>query len=169
MNLGALLGSLLCISFGTVGFSLLFGAVDLIAGQPQKALNAEETQIVGTASSLFEALREENVAKFNSVVSSDFYSFDGGSRFNGETMMALIKALHAAGKRYEWHVTEPDVHIGGDTAWITYVNKGSITDSSGTKSQQWLESAFLRKEGSVWKIVFLHSTRVPNPTQENPQ
>jgi hypothetical protein len=35
----------------------------------------------------------------------------------GEAMMGLIKALHAAGKRYEWSVTEPDVHISGDIAW----------------------------------------------------
>ena len=27
--------------------------------------------------------------------------------------MAFIKAQHAAGKRYEWNVTEPDVHISG--------------------------------------------------------
>jgi hypothetical protein len=42
-------------------------------------------------------------------------------------------------------VTEPDVHISGNTAWIAYVNKGSITDRSGTIDQKWLESAFLEK------------------------
>jgi hypothetical protein len=46
--------------------------------------------------------------------------------------MALTKAQHAARKRYEWNVTEPDVHISSNTAWIAYVNKGSITDASGT-------------------------------------
>jgi ketosteroid isomerase-like protein len=76
--------------------------------------------------------------------------------------MALIKAQHAAGKRYEWNVTEPDVHVSGNTAWIAYVNKGSITDASGTTSQKWLESAFLQKQAGIWKIVFMHSTRVPH-------
>src|SRR5260370_27373990 len=60
-----------------------------------------------------------------------------------------------------WNVTEPDVHISGNTAWIAYVNQGSITDASGTVSQKWLESAFLQKQGGIWKIVFMHSTRVP--------
>jgi hypothetical protein len=46
-------------------------------------------------------------------------------------------------------------------------HKGSITDSSGTVDQQWLESAFLQKQGGAWKIVFMHSTRVPKPVQEN--
>ena len=157
------------IALATIAFLFLFSVLRLVAGQPQMAPTPEETQIVGTISTLFVALREENVAKFDSVVSSDFYSFDGGSRFKRETLMALIKSLHAAGKRYEWNVTEPDVHINGDTAWITYINKGCITDGSATKNQQWLESAFLQKEGKIWKIVFVHSTRVPDPTQESPR
>ncbi|HTF71962.1 MAG TPA: hypothetical protein VK638_55775 [Edaphobacter sp.] len=81
--------------------------------------------------------------------------------------MTLIKAQHAAGKRYEWNVTEPDVHISGKTAWIAYVNKGSINDASGTVNQNWLESAFLEKQAGLWKIVFMHSTRVPMTTQGN--
>ena len=79
--------------------------------------------------------------------------------------MALIKAQHEAGKRYVWNVTEPDVHIMGKTAWIAYVNQGSITDASGTKKQIWLESAFLQRQGGAWKIVFMHSTRVPMAAQ----
>jgi Calcium/calmodulin dependent protein kinase II association domain len=137
--------------------------------QPRKPPTPEQTQIVDTVTALFVAAREENVEKFNTVLASTFYIFDGGSRLNGETLMALVKSLHAAGKHYEWNVTEPDVHISGDTACITYVNKGSITDTSGTTSQQRLESALLEKQGSGWKIVFMHSTRVPNPTQESPQ
>jgi hypothetical protein len=48
---------------------------------------------------------------------------------------------------------------------IAYVNKGSITDASGTTvNQNWLESAFLQTQAGVWKIVFMHSTRVPMTT-----
>jgi len=81
--------------------------------------------------------------------------------------MAFIKAQHAAGKRYEWNVTEPDVDISGNTAWIAYVNKGSTTDAYGTLNQNWLESAFLEKQAGTWKIAFMHSTCVPMATQEN--
>jgi hypothetical protein len=79
----------------------------------------------------------------------------------------FIKAQHLAGKRYEWNVTEPDVHISGKTAWVAYVNKGSVGDAAGTVSQDWLESAFLQKQAGVWKIVFMHSTRVAVATQQN--
>jgi hypothetical protein len=34
-------------------------------------------------------------------------------------------------------------------------------------NQDWLESAFLQKQAGVWKIVFMHSTRVSMATQEN--
>jgi ketosteroid isomerase-like protein len=123
----------------------------------------EEQQIIDTVNTIFTAARVDDTAKFDSVIASDFYIYDGGARFNGDTIMAFIKAQHAAGKRYEWNVTEPDVHVTGDTAWIAYVNKGSITDASGTTKQNWLESAFLEKQAGNWKIVFMHSTRVAPP------
>jgi hypothetical protein len=37
-------------------------------------------------------------------------------RFNGDALMAAIKALHAAGKRADEHVTEPNIHITDNTA-----------------------------------------------------
>jgi ketosteroid isomerase-like protein len=144
---------------------LLLAIMTMVAGN----LNAgpEEQQIVDTVSTVFAAALTDDVAKFDSVISPDFYIFDGGIRFNGNAVMDLIKSLHAAGKRYEWNVTEPDVHINGDSAWIAYVNKGSITDASGTKNQNWLESAFLEKRAGNWKIVFMQSTRVPAAPPEN--
>jgi ketosteroid isomerase-like protein len=150
-----------------IGLALLFSANISTASAQQKSLTANQSQIVDTVSAMFTALRTDDVAKFNSVIAPGFYIFDAGTRFNGETLIALIKSVHAAGKRYEWNVTEPDVHISGDTAWIAYVNKGSVTDASGITNQKWLESAVLQKQGGSWKIVFMHSTRVPTQPQEN--
>jgi ketosteroid isomerase-like protein len=150
-----------------VTFALIFSPLVSTARAQQKSLTSDQKQVVDTVSAIFTAARADDVAKFDSVIASDFYMFDGGARFNGDSIMALIKAQHAAGKRYEWNVTESDVHISGNIAWIAYVNKGSITDASGTVNQNWLESAFLEKQAGTWKIVFMHSTRVPVATQEN--
>jgi ketosteroid isomerase-like protein len=150
-----------------VTFALIFSPNVPTARAQQMSLTSDQKQVVDTVSAIFVAARADDVAKFDSVIASDFYIFDGGARFNGDSIMALIRAQHAAGKRYEWNVTEPDVHILGKTAWIAYVNKGSITDASGTVDQNWLESAFLEKQAGTWKIVFMHSTRVPVATQEN--
>src|SRR4030081_3213686 len=143
----------------TIALALMFSA-SISAARAQHKLTAEQTQIVDTVSTIFTAARADDVAKFDSVIASDFYIYDGGVRFNGDAVMAVIKAQHAAGKCFEWNVTEPDVQIIGNTAWIVYVNQGSITDASGTLSQKWLESAFLQKQAGIWKIVFMHSTRV---------
>jgi len=160
------MSSQLPIAFA-VTFALIFSPNISTARAQQKSLTFDQKQVVDTVSTIFTAARADDVAKFDSVIASDFYIFDGGARFNGDSIMAFIKAQHAAGKHYEWNVTEPDVHISGNTAWIAYINKGSISDASGTVNQNWLESAFLEKQAGTWKIVFMHSTRVPMGTQEN--
>ena len=153
-----------------VTFALISSTIVSTARAQQKSLTPDQQQVVDTVSTVFTAARADDLAKFDSVIAPGFYIFDGGARFNGDSIMALIKAQHAAGKRYEWNVTEPDVHISGDTAWIAYVNKGSITDASGTVNQKWWESAFLEKQAGGWKIVFLHSTRVPvAPPEKQPK
>jgi ketosteroid isomerase-like protein len=138
------------------------------AGADKPGLTSEQEQVVETVRTIFDAARTDDLAKFHSVTAANFYLFDAGARFNGDAIMALMKAQHAAGKGYEWNVTEPDVHISDDTAWVAYVNRGSITDSSGTMEQQWLESACLEKQAGKWKIVFMHSTRVPVRSPEKP-
>ena len=158
------MSSRLHIALATTALALMFSANPVTARAQQKLV--DQAQIVDTVSTIFTAARTDDVAKFDSVIASDFYIYDGGTRFNGDAVMSLIKALHAKGMRFEWNVTE-DVHISGKMAWIAYVNKGSITDASGTVNQNWLESAFLEKQAGNWKIVFMHSTRVPMASQEN--
>jgi hypothetical protein len=48
-----------------------------------------------------------------------------------------------------------------DMAWITYVNRGSRTDSTGVQQITWLESAVLQRQAGTWRIRFFHATRVP--------
>jgi ketosteroid isomerase-like protein len=159
--------SRLPIALATAALAGVFSTDPVTGGTEQKLVIADEAQIVDTVSTIFTAALTDDVAKFDSVIASDFYIFDGGARFNGDSIMGLIKAQHLAGKRYEWNVTEPDVHISGKSAWVAYINKGRITDASGTVNQSWLESAFLHKQGGSWKIVFMHSTRVPMAAQES--
>jgi ketosteroid isomerase-like protein len=135
----------------------------------QRPSSSEQQKVVDVLSTFFVAAHNDDLAKFNSIIAPGFYIFDNGARFNGDSVMSLIKNLHAAGKRFEWHVTEPDIHLDGNTAWVAYVNKGSITTGSVTSDQQWLESAFLKKQSGNWKIVFIHSTRVPSTPLAQPK
>lgn len=148
--------------FIVIAIPLLF---PLWAKAQLKTVAEDRSEVVQTVRALFNALEASNDAQFTSLLTSDFYIFDGGSRFSEQAILSLFKTQRAAGKSYNWNLSEPDVHVMGNTAWVAYVNKGSIIDSSGTKEQEWLESAFLEKHGAIWKIAFLHSTRVPKPVQ----
>jgi ketosteroid isomerase-like protein len=148
----------------TIGLALVSSMHISVARAQQKVLTNGQSEIVETVNTIFTAIRTYDAAKLKSVITPDFYIFDGGRRFNAEQVMAIFKAQHlATGKSYEWNVTEPDVHISGNSAWIAYVNDGSISDASGTEHQQWLESAFLEKQAGTWKVLFMQSTRAPTP------
>ena len=144
----------------TVGLALSLSTGAIAADEPA-AITDDQAQVTQTVREMFVAAAADDLAKLRSVITPDFYAFDGGGRFTGDALMDLIKAAHAAGKVYVWTVNEPEVQIHGDIAWITYVNRGSIKDASGTKDVTWLESAVLRKEKDRWRIQFFHSTRVP--------
>ncbi len=112
---------------------------------------------------MYAAATVDDVAKIDSLFAPGFYMFDGGKRFDGDSIMKLIAPQHAKGVVYVWTVTQPDVHVHCDEAWIAYVNDGSITMPGAAKPtpMQWLESAVLERQGGTWKMVFFHSTRVP--------
>jgi hypothetical protein len=128
---------------------------------PSPPPGSEEARVIEVMRTFYVAATNDDLEKFHSVVTREFYSYDGGARFTGDELMALIKAAHASGKVFVWNVTKPEVRIHGDAAWITYVNEGSVKDASGKKNVTWLESAFFRKEKEDWRIEFFHSTRVP--------
>jgi len=151
---------------GATGFSQrsLFAAAFFVVACTGSAWSrpvGDEAKIVLAVETMYVAAASDDLAKFHSVAASDFYAFDNGKRFVGDELMQLIKNAHAAGAVYEWHVTAPQVHVNGSTAWITYVNQGSLQNASGKKDLTWLESAVLQKEKGAWRIRFLHSTRAP--------
>lgn len=144
-----------CISIA----SLSLGFLPLIPAQ-QAPISADQKQVVDVLNSVFTAAKADDTPKFDSLIAPGFYMFDNGKRFDGDAIMALIKSAHAAGMKYDWNVTDPDVHIAGKTAWVAYINRGSITDAKGaTQNITWLESADLEKQHGVWKLVFLESER----------
>jgi Domain of unknown function (DUF4440) len=145
------------LGVGTFTFGA-FAASDAAtcAGTP-----ADQTQVVETMRTMYAAATRDDLAKFHTVAAPDFYAFDGGQRYDGDALMNTLKSLHASGKVYVWTVTEPHVESDCHLAWITYINRGSIKDASGTKELSWLESAVLEKQAGAWRIHFFHSTRVP--------
>jgi ketosteroid isomerase-like protein len=141
--------------------ALLTSTIGVGAADQPGPSAADQVQVTEAIRLFFAAAAADDLDKLHAVTAPNFYAFDGGGRFTRDALMDMIKAAHAAGKVYVWTVNEPEVHISGDSAWITYINHGSVKDASGTKDVTWLESAVLWKEEGNWRIQFFHSTRMP--------
>jgi len=129
----------------------------------------DEVAIVKTLEQFFSAAQRDDLERFHLVTTKDFYAYDNGKRFDGDGIMDMVKQYHVKGYQFIWSVTEPQVHVNCDIAWLTYVNKGSIKQPDGTlTSVTWLESAVMRWDGNVWKVRFLHSTREPSEQVATP-
>jgi ketosteroid isomerase-like protein len=131
----------------------------VFAGRGVAAGETEEVKVVDTVKAVFVAAGADDLEKFHEVTTTDFYAYDNGMRFDGDALMQAIQKQHAAGYVYEWNVTQPEVHVEGDVAWITYINQGSVKNAAGTQQVTWLESVVLEKKGGKWRIHFVHSTR----------
>ena len=136
---------------------------------PEQAVAASKCAPAGTAQKdivavmqdMFAALRAHDLQRFQQITTPDFYVYDAGMRFDGPALVELIDKAQASGKHYEWSVTNPEVHVACNLAWITYVNQGAVEDSSGRQAVTWLESGILEYADERWRIRFAHSTRAP--------
>jgi hypothetical protein len=113
---------------------------------------------------MFAAMRADDLKRFQEITAPNFYAYDAGIRFTGPALMDFIKSAHASGKRYDWSVTQPEVHVACNLALITYVNQGYVEDGSGRQAVTWLESAVLEYASARWRIRFIHSTRAAKAT-----
>lgn len=125
-----------------------------VAGCPP----ADSAAAVGAVQSMYSALGAGDIATARSWLAPGFYSFNGGSRFDTDSMLGLVTNDRRAGTSYAWRVTEPQVNFACDVAWITYVNQGSVTQAGRSYPMTWLESAILRYVNGRWTILFMHST-----------
>ena len=145
-----------------IATALLLGStIGAAASDLPTSASDEKAQVTEAVRSMFIALAAADMPKLRAILAPDFYAFEAGGRITGDALIDLMKQAQAAGKVYTWTVNEPEVHIDGSTAWVTYLNRGSIKDASETKNVSWVESVVLRKEQDNWRIQFLHSTQVP--------
>lgn len=123
---------------------------------PKAAATVEVAQVMGA---MYAALKADDSHGFHAVTTQDFFTFDGGKRFDSDALLNLIKAAHDRGAVYQWTISDPKVEVDCNTALITYTNIGSLTENGATRPLTWLESATLVHDGARWRIRFFHSTR----------
>lgn len=112
---------------------------------------------------MYGAISAGDAAKARTFMDPGFYIFEGGVRMDAAQILGLMDTVRARGLTYSWSPGAPDGRVSCTEGWIAYVNRGSITDAAGVKPASWLESAALHYDGVSWKILFMHSTRAPDP------
>jgi len=125
--------------------------------------------VVKTMTDMYAALSRDDSAGLAAAFTPDAVEFDGGQRYAGTALWDLIKTLHGKGFKFVWTVQNTDVHFVCDTAWLDYVNRGSVFDGKSTLPVTWLESAILVHGKIGWRIRFFHSTRVPPAEPAKPK
>ncbi len=122
---------------------------------------ADTAAVASAVQAMFNAAAADDMKTARTYLAQDFYIYDNGMRFDADAILGVIEKGEQAGAAYTWNVTEPQVHFACDTAWITYVNKGTLAKAGQQMPATWLESAILRHDAGGWIIQFMHSTRVP--------
>jgi hypothetical protein len=148
--------------------SLLIAAAFVwVAGASQAATPACKTsaaqveQIKATVDALFDALGKDDDKALDHLLAPSFYAFEGGVRFTGGDLRALIKGQHAKGVVYRWAPQGIDARVCQDVAWAAWENHGAVGPAGDMKPVTWLESAGLHREPGGWVIDFLQATRAP--------
>ena len=108
---------------------------------------------------MYAALKIDSLDGFHAVTTPDFYAFERGVRLNGDELAQMVFGLHTQGKRIDWSVTQPTVHLDCKLAIVTYTNVGAIGTATAMQPVSWLESAELVYTAGAWRVRFFHSTR----------
>ncbi len=124
------------------------------AGSPRA-----EADIEGTVHAFFDALRKDDKAAFQRLITSSFYSFDGGKHYVGTELVEVVRDAHARGVQLNWSVGPLDTNLGCDMAWSAWENVGSAGIPPDVRPVRWLESAVLVRQNGKWKVDFFHSQR----------
>ena len=135
--------------------------------QSCNSTDTDKTAVTDAVRTLYAGGTVDDMAKMRSVLAPSFYIFDNGHQYSSiDDLMKMVNTFRDQGIKFVWNITNPKVTIDCNTAWITYVNDGSIQlpSSPAPTPTQWLESAILEKQDGTWKLVFMHSTRVPPST-----
>jgi hypothetical protein len=72
-----------------------FALISMAKAQNNSPMS-DQKQIVRAVNTVFAAVRADDSQELDSVVTPDFYIFDGGVRLNVDSLITLIKAQHAA-------------------------------------------------------------------------
>ena len=132
----------------------------LVFSRAQAQTKADQTRVNEVVVTFFDGLAALDATLIKSQVTSDFLLLEDGAVWTVDTLINKISPLKSVRFKRVNHLTFIQTEIKGNTAWVAYRNIADMTINEQKSGREWLESAFLVKQGANWKIRVLHSTVV---------
>lgn len=110
----------------------------------------------------FDALAVQDLPAMKKHSTADVLILENGATWNMDTIVNRVSMAKGMVLKRTNHISFIRTEVHGDQGFVAYDNRAEIVMSDRTVSRHWLESANLVKQGGVWKIWFLHSTKLEN-------
>lgn len=103
----------------------------------------------------FDGIKNRDLNKLNALTTKDFKLYENGMIWTNDSLIILDNVQRS------WTLSDVTIHMDENSGDMTYQNYGRFRLADSTiLEKHWLESATFRKVDGVWKLHFLHSTRV---------
>lgn len=123
--------------------------------RPAAPVNAA---VAAVMSDVFAALGAHDRAALKARVAPDFILYEDGRLMTADQ---IFDAVAANPVKRRWTLTEARIEASGDLATMTYRNTGSFGEGDRRRVPEWTETAILRRSDGQWRLLALHSTRIP--------
>ena len=137
-------------------FLILILFATVFAAQAQ---TSDQKDVQQALTAIFDGLSAANMQAIQAHTTPDFTILENGLVWNMDTLtvkVAQLKALAIYRRDNQLDFIHTEVY--GNAAWVAYHNTANVEMNDKKITRQWLESAFLIKQGGIWKVQLLHST-----------
>ncbi|RZK81244.1 MAG: nuclear transport factor 2 family protein [Pedobacter sp.] len=130
----------------------------LMSGIGLKAQNKSKKVVNQVVVDFFDGLAELKEEKLKVNTTKDFLLLEDGMVWTVDSLTKGFDGMRKASIKRVNSFQFIKTDIKGNTAWVSYYNKATITRGDNNRVIEWLESAVLIREGKDWKINLMHST-----------
>jgi hypothetical protein len=134
-------------------------------GCEPKPTTITEAEVIETVEGFFKALDVENTdpTLMDQYVTQDFIIYEAKQKMTKQEFVDFV-SWNATMKETNWELSDFRISIDQNSAHASLLNKGTfITETDSLRIQsnpQWLESAYLVKEGEALKLKFYFSDNI---------
>lgn len=127
--------------------------------------NNDQSKVTETITKFFAGIATLDTDLIKRYSTKNFLLLEDGAIWNMDTLISKLNQLTAISFSRTNHLNFIQTEVKQNSAWVAYKNVADMKVDGQKMNVQWLESAFLVKEGRNWKIRLLHSTTLKPEAQ----